>query len=379
MVLLPSLRVLQLIPSLREGGTEQGTVDMALYIREQGGFPVVASSGGRWVKALEQAGIPHVRLSLQRKAPWWLLWNTLAICWLIGRYRIQLVHARSRAPAWSGWFACRIMFLTNVKFTTTFHGTYSARGWWKRAYNRVMLRGPRVIANSHFIRRHIVDTYDYPIDRIDVAPRGVDTEVFDPDRISASETRALKDALAGDAPLLLMVGRVTRWKGHEVLLRALAQVADLPWVLALAGDCKNTAYLNEMKALAAHLGLAERVRWLGPRQDIAALNMAADVAFSCSTQPEAFGRVAVEAMAMQTSVIASAHGGSLETVVDGTTGWLVPSGDEGALAAAIRNALANPHRLEAMGKAGRAHVLEHFTRQQTCAAEWASYQATMTA
>lgn len=268
--------------------------------------------------------------------------------------------------------ATRLMFFTRVKFITTFHGTYGASRWWKRTYNRVMLRGPLVIANSDFIRQHIVRTYGFPATRIVVAVRGVDTDVFDPARVTA-DARMLHTQLGGGAPLLLMVGRITRWKGHDVLLRALAQLPDLPWVLAVAGSAKHGAYLDGLRQLADRLGIADRVRWLGPRHDVAALNMAADVALSCSTQPEAFGRVAIEAMAMGTPVIATAHGGSLETVADGETGRLVPPDDAEALAAALRDALQNPQPWQAMGKAGQARVRSHFTRAHTCAGEWLAY------
>ncbi|MCP5405728.1 MAG: glycosyltransferase family 4 protein [Pseudomonadaceae bacterium] len=349
---------------------------MALYIEERGGTPLVASSGGRWTEVLERHGVRHIPLPLHRKAPWWLLWNMVVVWWLIWRYRIHIVHARSRAPAWSGWLACKMSFFTRVEFITTFHGTYGSGNVWKRGYNRVMLRGKRVIANSAFIKHHLVETYHENPARIDVAPRGVDMTVFDPAAHPPAEVRALHDALAGDAatPLLLMVGRLTRWKGHAVLLQALARVADMPWAVALAGDCKNAAYLDELKVLADDLGIRERVRFLGPRQDIAALNAAADVALSCSTKPEAFGRVAIEAMAMETPVIASAHGGSLETVADGVTGWLVTPDDVETLAEALRKAFRERRQWAAMGKAGRMRVLAQFTSRHTCEAEWEAYQ-----
>ena len=376
MTLYIPLHVLQLIPALHEGGTEQGAVDMARTIRARGGVSVVTSAGGRWADILEAEGIQHITLPLNSKNPLIMLWNVVRIWRVIQKYDIHIVHARSRAPAWSGWLACKLINCRRVFFITTFHGTYGAGNVFKQWYNCVMLKGPLVIANSTFIARHIVGIYGYPADRVVVAERGVDTTVFSPDLYPLEAQANIRKELQvkGPTPLLLMVGRLTRWKGQSVLLEALATLKDIPWVVAFAGTAKNPSYLKELQTLAARLGLTERIRWLGARTDIPLLNIMADVALSCSVEPEAFGRAAIEAMAMETPIIASAHGGSLETVVDGQTGWLVPAGDVVALAKALRKALASPQRLAAMGKVGRKRVLARFTSQHTCEAEWGAYE-----
>ncbi|MFZ2586579.1 MAG: glycosyltransferase family 4 protein [Alphaproteobacteria bacterium] len=379
MTLKQPLRVLQLIPALHEGGTEQGAVDMAFYTRTHGGVPFMASAGGRWAEHVKAQGIHHTTLSLNSKMPWSVVWNIWRIWYLIRKNNIHIVHARSRLPAWCGWVACKLTVFRCVRFITTFHGTYGHGSSLKKGYNRVMLKGPYVIANSNFIARHITTEYGYPPDHIVVAERGVDTAVFNPTLYSSRQQNGLRAELKvpPQTPLFVMVGRLTRWKGHTVLLEALSHLKDIPWVLALAGDSKNQAYLDELKALTVTYGIADRVRFLGPRQDVALLNVTADIALSCSVEPEAFGRVAIEAMAMGTPIVASAHGGSLDTVVDGTTGWLVPPGDADALAHTICRALKTPKTLENMGKKARTHVLARFTSAHTCAAEWSAYEKVM--
>lgn len=369
------LTVLQLLPALEEGGVEQSTVEMTAYSVKRGIRSLVASAGGKKVAAIAATGATHITLPLDRKAPWWIAWNAWKIAQIVRSEGVDLIHARSRGPAWAGWLACHLVGFTRVKYVTTFHGAYGFGGWWKKLYNSVMLKGPVVIANSQFIKQHITEVYGYPPEQIEVAARGVEEDVFNPSRFKAKDVAAVRRELEvpDGVPLLLMTGRLTRWKGQAVLLEALKQVQDLPWIVAFAGG-GDDAYALELRKQGEWLGVDSRIRWLGRRDDVALLNMAADLAFTCSTRPEAFGRVAIEAMAMETPVIASALGGSLETVKDGKTGWLVPVGDVDALAVAIQDALGNLKRLPTMGVAGRAWVLANFTAERCCAAEWRAYE-----
>lgn len=372
----PFPTILQVAPALAEGGVEQSTIEMALYIKQRGARCVVASAGGAGEAMLKKEGITHIRLPLHRKAPWLVLWNMWRLRQIIRDEGIRIVHARSRAPAWSAWLAIRLLGCTCVKFITTYHGTYGSGSWLKRLYNKVMLKGPVVIANSDFIRRHLMDVYGVAPARIMVAARGVDVKRFDPGAYKASHIRKLRDEIGvpSGAPLLLMVGRLTHWKGQHVLVEALANMKRKDAVVAFVGGATQPAYAEALRAQAIKLGVERRVRWLGNRKDIPLLNLAADVALSCSVRPEAFGRVAIEAQAMGTPVVASALGGSLETVKDHETGWLVKPGDPAALAKLLDKALADPKRLTVMGKAGRAWVLGHFTTATCCAAEWKAYQ-----
>jgi glycosyltransferase involved in cell wall biosynthesis len=372
----PLLTILQVTPALHEGGVEQSTLEMSSFIKKQGARALVASAGGAGEAVLKRLGVAHFKLPLDRKTPWAMMWNMLHLRRIIRENAVDIVHVRSRAPAWCAWLVLRLGNFSRVKFITTYHGTYGHQGFFKRLYNGVMLKGPVIIANSDFIRRHLMEVYGVSSDRIVVAARGVEPERYDPAAWKDSSLKKVRAELKvpDGVPLLLMTGRLTHWKGQHVLLDALAKVKTKRWVAAFAGGATQPAYAAGLQAQAFTLGIGERVRWLGNRKDIPLLNKAADVAFSCSVRPEAFGRVSIEAQAMGTPVIASALGGSLETVKDGVTGWLVPPDDATALAKAIDTALENPKRLATMGKAARAWVMANFTTETCCAAEWFAYQ-----
>lgn len=377
---------LQVLPALKDGGVEKSAIEMALYIKTHGGTPLVASAGGPKAQILADSGIGHFTLPLNTKLPWGILWNAVRLMGILRRNNVQLVHARSRAPAWSAWIAARFC---GVAYITTFHGTYGLSGGaLKRFYNSVMVRGPRVIANSTFIKAHIIENYHIDPDLIDVAPRGIEPEGWNPDDFTKTDRADVRREIgvAERVPMLLMVGRITRWKGHDLVLESLGQLTDLPWVLVVAGGIdKNSEYGEELKQQAMRLGIHDRVIWLGSRSDISRLLAASQLAISGSTRPEAFGRVAIEAMAMGVPVVATGIGGSLETIVDGTTGWLVmpevrhEPGLFGAfrpqaMASKLREALQKPKQLASMGHAARAHVLSQFTVDQCCAAELRAYE-----
>lgn len=376
---LPAVNVLQVLPALGDGGVEQSAVEMALYIKSQGWGSFVASAGGPKTALLQQAGIRHFTLPLQRKAPWAWIYNAWRLGKIVRRERIGLIHARSRGPAWSCWVVCRVM---GVPYVTTFHGTYGlGGGFLKRFYNSVMTWGPVTIANSAYIKDHIIVNYGIYDKNIIVAPRGVEAERFNPALYKDRELKKVRAEMGGvdGVPMLVMVGRLTPWKGHELLLRALGQLQDLPWRLAVVGgEGKNSDFGAKMRDLGTELGLEGRIRWLGSREDVPRLLAAADLGLSCSVRPEAFGRVAIETMAMAKPIVATALGGSLETVVEGKTGWLVhPDGDgvirPQALAQTLREALREPARLARMGHDARRHVLAHFTAAKCCAAEMEAY------
>lgn len=365
--------ILQVLPALEEGGVEQSTVDMVRFLVGQGARALVASQGGQRVGEIEAAGGRHVTLPLKGKLPWQIGANARRLGDLMTAARPDIVHARSRAPAWAAWLACRRLGLTD-RYVTTFHGTYGAGNRFKRRYNGVMLKGRVVIANSRFIAEHIETTYGVPSERIVVAPRGVDDRFLLATSDPADEAAVRAElAVGAGMPLLLLVGRLTRWKGQHVLLEALGQVRDRPWVAAFAGGATSADYARELHALGERLGLAERVRWLGRRDDVARLTAAADLAFSCSIEPEAFGRVAIEAMALGVPVIASRLGGSIETVIDGETGFLVPPDDPAALAVVIRRALSDLPALADMRQRARRHVRTRYTVQHCCEAEAGAY------
>jgi glycosyltransferase involved in cell wall biosynthesis len=385
------INVLQLLPALISGGVERSTVDIAAALVKSGNRAFVASSGGPMVKELERAGAIHITLPMGSKMPWQIFSNAKAICKIVQEHKIDIVHSRSRAPAWAAHYAKKQLDKNPpsrpVHFMTTFHGTYNlGKGWHgniKRAYNRVMTEGERIVANSHFIARHIATEYGVPLEKITVIPRGIDMVKFDPTRISDERTmRLLKRwQTPEEMPLILLPGRFTRWKGQLFLLDALAKMKHLDWFCVMIGsDHGHEKYRREVEAHAVALGLAGRVKLLGECDDMPAAYRLADVVVSPSQDPEAFGRIAVEAQAMGRLVVASDHGGSSETIIplpckDGT-GWLFSPHDVDACAQKITDALQTPDDMRRMiGARATGHVAANFTRIGMCEAKLAVYHS----
>ncbi len=367
------MRILQITAALEQGGVERGTVEMAAFIVSQGGQSFVASQGGRMVKELENGGTRHFLLPLASRNPLTILYSAWQLRKIIRREKIDLLHARSRAPAWAAYFAGK---MTGVKMVTTFHGTHRIQNSVKKWYNSVMVRGVRVIAISQFIKNHILQNYIANEDVIDVAPRGFNPTLFDPGLISAGQRQALKQqlGLAAGIAVVSLPGRLTRWKGQILFLEALAQIKDLKWqALLIGGGGTKTAYIKELKMRVEKLGIADRVLFVGSQEDIVPYYAISDLVVSASTEPEAFGRVAVEAQAMAKPIIASAHGGSLETVKDGETGWLFNNGDSADLADKLRIALSGDIDLTRVGISGRQWVAENYTIDKMCQGEWNAY------
>jgi glycosyltransferase involved in cell wall biosynthesis len=352
-----SLVVLQVLPSLVTGGVERGTVEMTQAIVDANGTALVASAGGPLVRQIELAGGIHLTLPLGTKNPLRIWRNARALEGLIRRHGVSLVHARSRAPAWSAWLACR---RTGVPFVTTYHGTYDERFPLKRHYNSVMARGRIVIAASRFIADLVTERHGVDPARIRVIPRGVDLAVFDPGLVSGSRiaTLAAQWRLPDGMRIVVLPGRLTAWKGHTVLLDAMARLNRTDVMCVLIGsDQGRHGYVRALLRQAAQLGIADRLRMVGQCDDMPAALCLADVVVHASIAPEAFGRVVIEAQAMGRPVIASDLGGPVETVRHGETGWLVRPNDPGALAAAIDVVLAlAPAERLVLGERARASV-----------------------
>ena len=367
------MKILQVTAALEQGGVERGTAEMAAFIVSQGAQSFVASQGGRLVSDLEKCGSKHFSLPLSRRNPLTILYSTFRLRKFIRDEKIDLVHARSRAPAWAAFFACK---LTGVKMVTTFHGTHRIQNRAKKLYNSVMVRGERVIAISMFIKNHILANYARQEESIDVAPRGFNPELFTPDLVSSEHQNKLKRQLnlTAGVKVISLPGRLTRWKGQLLFLEALGQIKDLQWCALLIGGAGNKiAYEKELKILVQRLDIADRVMFLGDQGDIVPYYSISDIIVSASTEPEAFGRVAVEAQAMAKPIIASAHGGSLETVKDNQTGWLFKNGASADLADKLRYALSVDANLSKIGASGRQWVAENFTTDKMCRAEWNAY------
>jgi glycosyltransferase involved in cell wall biosynthesis len=354
--------VLQVLPALDGGGVERGTVEMAQAIARAGGGALVASAGGRLVHAVERAGGRHIVLPLDSKNPWTIWRNAARLEKLIRREGVDIVHARSRAPAWSAWLAAR---RAGVHFVTTYHAPYGEGFALKRRYNAVMAQGEIVIAISHFIAGLVHARHGVPVARIRVIPRGADPAMFDPTRVVSDRMVRLSAAWrVGDGrPTIMLPGRLTRWKGQTVLIEALALMRNRDAAVVLVGsDQGRKAFAAELVALAERLGVGERVRLVGHCEDMPAALMLSDVVVNPSTAPEGFGRVVIEAQAMGRVVIGTDHGGAAETIAHGETGFRVPPGDAAALAAQLDAVLAMSEAARAaMGVAARASVCANYT------------------
>lgn len=340
----PGTTILQVLPAMANGGVERGTIEIARAIVQAGGRALVASAGGPNVARLTRVGAEHIDLPLDSKKPWTILANRHRLRALIGREKVSLVHARSRAPAWSAGPAARA---SGVPFVTTYHGSYNEGSWFKKRYNRIMVSADRVIAISTFIAGLIRQRYGTPDDSVRIIHRGADLDIFRPSAVGAGRLIELQRAwgIQEDTRVILLPARLTRWKGQGVLIAAFAELAgrrdvsDL--VVVLAGDDEGRAdYLRELERLCRQLGLSSRqVVFAGQCNDMPAAMMLADIVVSASIEPEAFGRTMAEAAAMGKPIIASAIGAAPEIVIPGQTGWLVPPGVVSALADALEKAL----------------------------------------
>jgi glycosyltransferase involved in cell wall biosynthesis len=366
------LAILQLVPSLEAGGAERATVDIAAALVKNGHRAFVVSSGGRMVKELLATGAQHATWPVHSKNPFRIFGHAKKLAVYIKENNIDIVHARSRAPAWSGYLASRIV---RVPFITTFHAAYKGSAPWKKFYNGVMAKGARVIAISDFIARHIMENYRVQPNKIATIPRGIDFSVYDPEKISPERKQQFLDLINPPAgmPLVLVPGRLSPIKGQELVLHALAHVKHPCMVVIVGPDQGRTEYNRELHTLAETLRL-QKVRFL-PMADLPAAYACAALVLSPSQVAEGFGRVPVEAQAMGVPVIATALGATNETVLENKTGWLVPKGDVAALAAAIDRALGLTHEQRAaMGEAGKTYVCSRFGLEAMCEATLQVYE-----
>jgi len=327
------MNVLQIVPELNAGGVERTVIEVADALTAAGHTAHVASEGGRMAETLKQAGgIIHI-LPMASKNPAISVLNKRRLRKLIRDKGIDIVHARSRAPAFAARAAARA---EGVGFVTTYHGIYNANSSLKRGYNAVMASGDLIIANSNYTRDHIVREHGTDPARIRVIPRGVDMSRFDP--VAVSGDFRGEWGITKDVPLWLLPGRMTEWKGQKVAIRALALNSEAR--LVLIGDAQGReGYMRDLRELAQSLDVMSRLLIMSHNSEMPKVLASADVVISASTDPEAFGRVAAEAQAMGRPVVATAHGGALETVEDGVTGRLVPPGDAESLAQACAEVL----------------------------------------
>ncbi|MEO3473430.1 glycosyltransferase family 4 protein [Roseomonas sp. CAU 1739] len=366
--------ILQVLPSLVSGGVERGTLEIAEAQIAAGFRAFVASAGGPLVGSLEALGARHVTLPLDTKSPLGIWRNAEHLAAIARAEDIRILHARSRAPAWSALLAAR---RTGARLVTTYHGTYNEGLPGKRLYNSVMARGDRVIAISRFIAALVRDRHGVADDRLRIIPRGVDERYFDPAAVAPDRVGRLRAAwgIVPGRPVVMLPGRVTRWKGQSVLVEAMARLPHDAQALLVGDGGAKPAFQEELRDRIAALGLDGRVRLVGHASDVPAALLLADVVVHASTDAEAFGRTVIEAQAMERCVVASDLGGPTETVEDGVTGWRVPPGDPAALAAAIGRVLAmKPQDRATAGARARAAVLAGYTKARMQAATLAVYR-----
>ena len=360
------ITVVQMLPGLEGGGVERGTLEMAAYLVQKGHRSIVISEGGRLVDQLISEGSTHLRWRAGAKNPVSLAY-LIPLRRLLVREKVDILHLRSRMPAWIGYMAWKSLPAEcRPRLVSTFHGFYSVN-----VYSAVMTRGERIIAISKAVEAHIKAAYGVCQDRIQVIYRGVDANRFDPGAVSSERLASLRRKWTvpeADGPVVMLPGRITRLKGHDVFVNGLARIRDLPWQGICVGDTReNPGYAKELTHLISRLGLEERIRFVGYCGDMPAAMMLADVVVSATYgTPEAFGRIAVEAQAMGKPVIASAQGGSLETVLPGKTGWLVAPGDEDSMAGALGRAVSDAPQRAEFGENGRKWVGGRFDLRRMC-------------
>ncbi|OXE36972.1 MAG: glycosyl transferase [Phenylobacterium zucineum] len=382
---LRKLTLLQVVPELETGGAEQTTIDVARAVVQAGGTALVASRGGRMTQRLIADGAQFFEMPVHTKNPITLLQNSTALAALIRAHKVDLIHARSRAPAFSAlWAAHR----TGIPFVATYHGVYKAQNPVKRWYNAVMTHGDLVIANSDYTRAHLLAEHNISQDKVVTIPRGVDLSRFDPAVVIPERVQKLQ-AEWGLPPedtrtRILLGGRLTRIKGHLTIIQAAALMKGAgrrDFVILFAGDDQGrSGYRQALEAAIVKADLVDEIRLVGHCMDMPAAFLLADLAILPTAVPESFGRAAVEPQAMGRPVIASAHGGVTETVLEGKTGWLVPPEDPKAWATALSAALdMGPTALKAMGTMSASRVRQLYSNDAMCAATLAAYDQVLAA
>ena len=377
-----NLKVLQVIPKLGYGGAETGCYDIAHYLPENNCESFIATSGGELLKFVDRKKVKIYRLPVQSKNPILILINAFILVGIILFNNISLVHARSRAPAWSCFLATKI---TRRKFVTTFHGTYKFNNNIKKIYNSIMTRADLIIAGSNFIFSHIKQNYSKYLDdkkKLMVIFRGINVDYFDPTtKIDIDEKKLLKKwDIEKDKKIILLPGRLTSWKGQEVFIEAINLVNielgyEAFYAVILGSDQGRDLYKKKLVRLSEQYRLSKQLRFIDHCKDMALAYKVSDIVVSASTEPEAFGRVAVEAQSMEKPIIASDIGGSKETIVDEKTGFLYQAGDAKSLSNKILKILyMDETLLKSIGAQGRKNIVQKFNVEKMCFSTYSEYK-----
>ena len=377
-----NIKVLQVIPKLGYGGAETGCYDIAHYLPENGCESFIVTSGGELTKFVDKKKVKLIKLPVHSKNPLLILINTILLIGIILFFKITIVHARSRAPAWSCLFATK---LTNRKFVTTFHGTYNFKGKLKKFYNSVMVRSDLIIAGSNFIFSHIKENYSELLTnqkKFLVIFRGINIDYFDSStKLENDEKNLLQKWNIDDKKkIILMPGRLTSWKGQELFIEAINLVkTELGYeafhAVILGDDQGRDLYKKKLIRLTEQYRLTNQIKFIDHCKDMALAYKVSDIIVSASIEPEAFGRVAVEAQSMEKLIIASNIGGSNETIEDEKTGFLFKSGDAVSLSKKIiRGLTIDETSINLMGKEGRSNIIKKFNVEKMCFSTYSEYK-----
>ena len=377
-----NLKVLQVIPKLGYGGAETGCYDIAHYLPENNCDSIIVTSGGELLQFIDKEKVKVIRLPVHSKNPLLIMINFIALVGIILFNNISIVHARSRAPAWSCLLATKV---TRRKFVTTFHGTYNFHNNLKKFYNSVMVRADLVIAGSNFIFSHIKENYTKQLNekkKLMVIFRGINVDYFDPTtKIDNDEKRLLKKwDIEKDKKILLLPGRLTPWKGQEMFIEAINLVNielgyEAFYVVVLGSDQGRDLYKKKLIRLSEQYRMTKQIRFIDHCKDMALAYKVSDIVVSASKEPEAFGRVAVEAQAMEKPIIASNIGGSNETIIEEKTGFLFETGNAKSLSQKILKILSmDETSLKSIGIEGRKNIIKKFNVEKMCFSTYSEYK-----
>ena len=380
------LKVLQVIPKLGYGGAETGCYDLAHYLHEQNAKSYIVTSGGPLLKYIDKKKVKLIRLPVQSKNPILIFLNSIILTIIILLSGINIVHARSRAPAWSCFIACKI---TRRKFVTTFHGTYNFNSSIKKFYNSVMVKSDLIIAGSNFIFSHINENYSNYLNKSQkllTIFRGINLDYFDSKKIKSNAESKLMNDWKLDKTLsfyqkkiILFPGRLTSWKGHEMFIESLnifkqKNPDKLFFVIILGSDQGRKIYKKKIQRLVEQYRLIKDILFIDNCEKMPLAYKIANIVTNCSIEPEAFGRVAVEAQAMEKVIVASDIGGSKETIIDNKTGFLFKAGDANALSEKLAHIFElDETTLKSMGIEGRKNVIKKFNVEKMCFSTYSEY------
>jgi len=380
--MVSKFKVLQVIPKLGYGGAETGCYDLAHYLHEMKCKSYIITSGGELIKYIDKKKVTVIRLPVQSKNPLLILINSIIITFIIFFLNISIVHARSRAPAWSCYIATRI---TRRKFVTTFHGAYNFNNSIKKFYNSVMIKSDLLIAGSNFIFSHIQENYEIYLNRKKkflVIFRGINTEYFDPETLKQADVIKLKNSwkLDDGKKIILLPGRLTYWKGQEIFIESLSKFRSTnPQIefigIILGNDQGRKVYGKKLERLVQQHRLSDVIKFVENCKIMPLAYELADIVISSSVEPEAFGRVAVEAQSMKKPIIASNIGGSNETIVNNKTGFLFESGSADSLSDKLTEVInLDTSTLNSIGNEGRKNVLKKFNIEKMCFNTYSEYK-----